>query len=446
MKFRATLITFTHFFIMTLVLQYERELFAFEYNTPRKTISINVIIHGVCNIENHISNVSSIINFLKDDIYNTYYHHNLTLFRQERSFFQFQAMQDLGLHEITDLSINPGNSCGALASIIDQTFGYISSNNRIEQRYYTYGWSGLHSVKEYRTIGGKLLDEMIALKEKFLKQGYRATIRVWGYSHGGNVALMMGHHHKPISKHLIDELVILATPFISNATVEHIASPLFKKVYNIYSLSDKVQRYDLIHPKAFLCEQKLTTKTIKKLPENLIQVRLKYTLASNHAKKNQNSFAHSKNFNKKSIILGRPPLLKDMSPGHIELWLFGWTFAHYRPNFVTYPIPAGALSIPYALYYIDDRIKTENHNPAEEFIVDVRPDHELVLINKKTKKNGTINKIIAPFFNHYDFLHLKNRIQSYNPIDLTYQQYCDKVAEIDRQTLETFNNFSSNIA
>lgn len=411
----------------------------------KKSITLNVIIHGVCNIEGHCFKPKAIINFFKDEIYNTYYHHNIKLFRKERSFYQFQAMQDLGLHEVTNQSINPGNSCGALTSVIDQTFSFISPENVPEQRYYTYGWSGLHSVKEYCATGKQLLQEMINLKEDFSKRGYNVRIRIWGYSHGGNVALMMGHHCRTKTKHLIDELILLGTPFISGSTVEFVASPVFKKVYNIYSLSDKVQRYDLIHLKAFLCEQKLTTKTLKKLPENLVQVRLKYTLASNHAKKSKKSFAHSQNFNKKSIIAGRSPLLKNMSPGHIELWLFGWTFDHYRSHFTTYPIPAGALSIPYALHYLDDIVHKEDHNPLEEFIIDVRPDHERVLINKKTKKYGTINKVIAPFFTNHDFAALKEKIKSCNPLDLSYESYCQKVAEIDQQALETFNN-GSNIA
>jgi hypothetical protein len=279
---------------------------------------------------------------------------------------------------------------------------------------------------------------MTKLKNEFSKRGYNVRIRVWGYSHGGNVALMMGYHYQHEAHHLIDELIVLGTPFISGATVEHIASPLFKKVYNIYSLADKVQRYDLIHPTAFLCEQKLTTKTLKELPKNLVQIRLKYTVASRHAKRHKKSFAHSQNFSKKSIICGKSPLLKNMSPGHLELWLFGWTFDSFRPHFSTYPIPAGALSIPYALHYLHEIMESEDHNPREEFIIDVRPDHEVVLINRKIRRHGTVNKIIAPFFSNNDFAALKEKISSYNPLDLTYEAYCQKVAEIDQQALARF--------
>lgn len=410
----------------------------------KQKIEVNIFIHGVCNIEGHLNSFHSIMNFFKDDIYNTYYQHSLALFRNERSFYQFQAMQDLGMHEINDLSMTSGNASGALVSVIDSTFSLICPKKQLQQRYYTYGWSGLHSVKEYRTQGKNFYNDIIALKKELSDQGYDPYMRIWGYSHGGNVALMMAYDYQP-TQSCIDELILLGTPFISGATVEFVASPLFKKVYNIYSLSDKVQRYDLIHLDAFLCEQKLTTKTLKTLPSNLIQVRLRYTVPSKQAQRNKKSFAHSQNFAKQSIINGKSRLLKNVSPGHIELWLFGWTFNHYRSDYITYPIPAGAFSIPYALCYLDDIMQDADHNPAQEFIIDVRPYHELVLINQKTKKNGTINKMIAPFFTNHDFAALKEKIKSYNPLDLSYESYCQKVAEIDQQALATFNN-GSNVA
>ena len=410
----------------------------------KKTIECNIFVHGVCSIERHL-NIPAIINFFKDEVYNTYYHHNLTLYRQDSYFYQFQAMQDLGLHEINDHSISCGNVCGAVTAVINKTFSLISSEKQANQRYYTYGWSGLHSEKAYYIEGKQFYHDMVALKRKLSARGDTVIIKIWGYSHGGNVALMMAHQLQPETTHLIDELILLGTPFISHSTVELIATPLFKKVYNIYSFADKVQRYDLIHPKAFLCEQKLTSKSLNPLPDNLIQVRLKYTLPSQQAQKNPKSFLHSHDFNKKSIITGESRLLKTMSPGHLELWLFGWTFSHYRPDFITYPLPAGAFSIPYALHYLDEIIKPSSHNPKEEFIIDVRPYHEVVLINQKTKKHGTINHCIAPFFPFDEFASLKEQALCYKPTNLTYETYCEKLEIIDQQTIELINQQSVQI-
>jgi hypothetical protein len=403
-------------------------------------VEVNIIVHGICNIQSHF-NIPAIINFLKDTVEGTYYYYNTQLYRQEPYFYQFQAMQGVGLHQITDHEIKPGNTCGALHHVLQSTFSLISHEKAAKQQYYTYGWSGVHSVKEYCAVGKQLYTDVIALKKELVQKGYKPLIRIWGYSHGGNVSLMMGHHYRSKQADKIDELILLGTPFISGATVNFIASPLFKTVYNVYSLSDKVQRYDLIHPQAFMCEQKLTKKSLKLMPKNLIQVRLKYTLPSRHTQKTKKSFAYSQDYSKWSIIAGRSSLLKNLSPGHLELWLFGWTFDNYRSDYITYPIPAAALSIPYMLHYIST-IDKKFFNPAEEFIIDVRPLHEVVLINQKVKKCGTVCRAVVPFFDKTTFNDLKNTVLLYNPLDFTYERYIQQLALVDQKTAELLNSRS----
>lgn len=406
-------------------------------------IELNIIVHGICNIESHF-NIPAIINFLKDTVHDTYYYYNTQLYRQEPYFYQFQAMQDKGMHPINDYEIRPGNTCGALHHVLQSTFSLINQKKAAIQRYYTYGWSGVHSIKEYCGVGKNLYTSILALKKEFIQKGYKPSIRVWGYSHGGNVALMMAHHYHAKAAEKIDELILLGTPFLTGATVELVASPLFKTVYNVYSLSDKVQRHDLIHPQAFLCEQKLTKKSLKVMPKNLIQVRLKYTLPSRHAQRTKKSFAYSQDFNKWSIIAGRSSLLKNVSPGHLELWLFGWTFDNFRPDYITYPIPAGALSIPYMVHYIPI-IDKKFHNPEEEFVVDVRPLHGVVLINQKTKRRGTVCRNVVPFFDVPTFNKLKSTVLLYNPLDFTYERYLQELAVVNQKTVELLNSRSLQI-
>lgn len=82
---------------------------------------LNVFVHGVCNIDQNFHPIS-LFNIIYDDIYYSYYHHNISTFRKKSYMYQFQAMQQVGLHPITDSSPYAGNSCGALVHVFNETW------------------------------------------------------------------------------------------------------------------------------------------------------------------------------------------------------------------------------------------------------------------------------------------------------------------------------------
>lgn len=403
---------------------------------PLKEVVVNIFIHGVCNIEQnlHFSTLCDIV--LWDDVYNSYYHHNISIFRNKPYMYQFQVMQQPGLHPIIQKELSPGDSCSALTMLLQETLGCINPNHAAEN-YYTFGWSGLHSIKEYERAGQDCYNALLKLTDELRAQGLKPLLRIWGYSYGGDVALMMAKCHDAEPKDLsISELIMIGVPFLKGKTTHYIAHPLFEKIYNIYSRGDKVQPYDLIAPAALFCERKLTTKSLDPLPKNLVQVEIKYTLLSNHARKNPKSFAYSSDLTNPKIVRGRSSLLKNIYPGHLEMWLFGWTLDHYRPDLVTYPIPAAIFAIPYALHATP--IDAQNHDPAEHYIVDIRPDHEMVLINRKTKKQGTICEMTLPFFLKDRFTELKETVRSATPTNVSLNDYNQQVTRINQETQQAW--------
>jgi hypothetical protein len=350
--------------------------------------------------------------------------------------YQFQVMQQPGLHPIIQKELSPGDSCSALTMVLNKTNQCINPTHAPEL-HYTFGWSGLHSVKEYERAGQHCYNALVNLKNELRSAGIEPHLRVWGYSYGGDVALMMAKHHDnaPADLH-INELIMIGIPFLKGKTTQYIAHPLFEKIYNIYSRGDKVQPYDVIAPYALFCERKLTTKSINPLPKNLIQVEIKYTLLSNHARRNPKSFRFSSDLTNPKIVRGRSALLKNIYPGHLEMWLFGWTRTHFRPDLVTYPIPAAALAIPYALFAAP--IDLQTHNPAEHYIIDIRPDHEMVLINRKTKKRGTMCQMTLPFFSKEAFAGLKKTVDFATPTNVSAQEYQDQVTLINAETRQAW--------
>ncbi|GEM_PF-7061823 len=110
-----------------------------------------------------------------------------------------------------------------------------------EKSFYLYRWSGKLSFREREAQGHKLYQELSdEIKQYREKYGVEPYVRIITHSHGGNVALNLARAHTGNGPCKVDELILLACPV--QATTSHlVTSPLFKKVYVLYSASDVVQ-------------------------------------------------------------------------------------------------------------------------------------------------------------------------------------------------------------
>ena len=136
-----------------------------------------------------------------------------------------------------------------------------------------------------------------------------------------------------------------------------ILSPIFKKIYNIYSRGDKVQRFDIFSPCDFFSHREFKGC----LPGNLIQIEMKITDCLRR--------------NPEAVLPQRMRGMYNQSPGHIELWFFGWASSSFRKNLSIYPIP-GAVFIPYL-------ICASNKVPSPHIVVDIRPGQENICIKSR---------------------------------------------------------------
>lgn len=381
-----------------------------------KRVKMTVFIHGMMNIKFHLS-FKNAIHFMSDTVHNTMYAKTIDVMRQNSFFYINQVMSRYGLIFIDPTHLKTNEYASRAISYIFDTFEQINLEHTVDHdspltMYYTFGWNGLLSKKERMWAACDLFEalekEIIYLK----KHNITADIRIVGYSHGGNIALCLSHahqHHFPESTLKINELILVGTPIKKDIDFL-IHDPLFEKVYNIYSGRDRVQKIDLISRNQIFSSQTFKPRKNFFLPEKLTQIKIKITRLRKHHDKDFVRLSEcGKDVTKKSIRLGRSPLLRDTSPGHMELWFFGWTPLHYRPHFPLYPMPAVSL-VPYLINTINKLNLTGAH-----VTVDIRPESELSVIMHHDC--STYEWFTTPFITCQQLNQIKENVLSMGPTE-----------------------------
>lgn len=365
-----------------------------QLKSAEKETWIVVFVHGIMSVQPHL-NAANFLRFMADDVQKTTYSKTVELMRQDPIFYQYQAMQGFGLVPVNTADRTPGNASCALANVLNRITEQCYPTKQVDPHYYTFGWSGLLSVRQ-RYLDSKKL--FLALEKEvaaFRERGINPKVKVIGYSHGGNVVLNLGAVAQdfPNSSLSIDEAIFWGMP-VQRETDSCINSPIFKKIYHFYSAGDRVQKLDFFSFRRFLSEQKFKRRHSLKLPSKLIQIQIKITRNARHTRKNQDQFEHTFDFTDPAVVSGNSHLLRDSSPGHAELWAFGWSQTHYRSTFALAPLPAISL-IPFYMYILESVEKYTS--PYSPIIIDVRPEHGLALVkNVKNRKFYSVFNFIQP--------------------------------------------------
>ncbi len=389
-----------------------------------EVIWLNVFVHGIMSIKPHIS-WSNFIKFVKDEIENTNYAKTVTSMRNDPFFFKNQAMQQIGFHKV-DTSLCKEDSSANLSHILDQvcTFYGIQQNCL----YYTFGWSGLLSskcrYKESKRLFTSLEDEVKRLKDL----GLNPKVRLFGYSHGGNVCLNLGavRRKKFLKSDLsIDELIMIGTPVITDSDYL-INDPIFKRVFHIHSLKDRVQTLDLFAPNQFCSDRIFRPRKGFELPDKLTQIQIKVTRCTPRARFCPKRFALCSDLDKPCIVFGRSGLLRDISPGHAELWFFGWTPLNYRSHFPLYPLPV--ISFAPAITYHTDKI-TPHIEPGDSLIVDIRPEHGVILfrLQSSSKIHSTVPYLAKDVLENLHGMVMQCKPEQYD--DIRYKEHVQKAID-----------------
>ena len=377
------------------------------FSPAQPEVWVNVFIHGIFSI-NPYSTLTNVLRFLNDNLLDSPYGETVATIRSDPFFFQNQAMQGLGLQPIDVQNYKTGNAAALLAHIFEQADA-LNSPATHQNYYYTYGWSALLSKSARYKDAKQLVLELNNLMLEFRQKGITPKIRLLGFSHGGTLILKLA-----LVKCLeqlpfyfsVDQTFLIGTP-IQFDTDYLINDPLFKSVYNIFSRSDRAQNLDF-----FSCGHFFSSKVFsphcgfEELPSKLIQLDIRLLRKKGEACKPY------------TLCDATQPLLFDgrkckksvrnVSPGHTELWFFGWTPLNYRKTFPFYPLPVVAF-----LPFIANAIAPIAHNtiPERPITVTIDPRRDSMIFTIPHCKQV----FCGNFVGIQNFLALKQEALLYQP-------------------------------
>jgi len=409
--FFITMVLFKSLFIRLLFLLctfsiYSTEPVISSHDTAQQEVWLTIFVHGIINIKPHLS-FSNIIRFMTDQITDSVYARAIEIIRNDPFFYQYYAMQGLGLQKIELEHYKEGNAAAAFA-ISYKEFTNLTSikQNNI---FYTFGWSGLLSTQVRYQEAIIFFEQLKTEVERYHAQGINPKIRIIGYSHGGYIALNLGAVFNNLKESyqnwLVDELILIGVPVISD-TDFLVSSKLFKRVYHFYSPADRVQVVDCLATNRFFSHRIFSSRFGFFLPDNLIQIqfRCKRIARLNRAQKQC-----------KTHTAVPIKLLRNADPGHTELWSFGWT-SGYRTYLPFYPFPAGAY-----LSYIVNTIN-EHNIQDKHLVIDIRPfQNEMIISTLSYDK-----KVVASFPSAEHHKNIFSQIESFIPKNCSKALYTTK--------------------
>jgi len=378
---------------------------------------ITVIVHGSFSLRPHLS-LKNAINMLRDMIEDSVYYRSTEICRRDPFFYKNQAMLEFGFKKIDKDHPNKEEAARILAKLLEETAK--DAGTHPCQEYYTFGWSGLVSHKLRYLEAGLLYKKLHQKVEQIKADGHNPRIRVISYSHGGNLSLQLGAVHvtKPAEEQFaIDELFLFGTP-VQTETDYLINSPLFKKIYNIYSGGDRIQTLDFFSYKRFFSKRRFERHRNFEIPDKLVQIRLRVNDYIPHSSKD---IYPSIPQDEKTLHHAYKEL--NFDPGHFELWFMGWTILTYRSDFPFNPLPM-CMFIPYMTKYLDSTQGLSN-----DIIIQFRPCNETMALynyqQPRTRKNKS--KIIMPFMSQQKLSSLKKEALLYEPHDYNLEIYNRKM-------------------
>lgn len=310
---------------------------------------ITIVVHGIISVKPFLSPYNIYI-LMQDDIHGSVYAHTICHARKDPFFQQYHAMQDVGLLKIDMDRVEKNNAASAFARSYDMV-AQQSDPMGAQNIYYTYGWSALLSKKFWKDEGNRFYHLLAKEVEMYRAQGIEPKIRIIGYSHGGTIAAHLANAHETTGhkgNFLVDELILLGMPGVPESK-ELIQSPLFKKIYQIYSHGDRVQTLDFFSLNVLFSRKTFFGGKNNPLPDNFHQIGIKiYRLSKPCINKCQ---GHTWPAPARHV---RPA-----HPGHTELWSFGWA-GSYRSSFPLYPLPIAVL-IPWFTQISDACTQSTRH-------------------------------------------------------------------------------------
>lgn len=346
---------------------------------------LTVFVHGSVTAMLRPPSLNTLFGVLKDRIEGTLYKNVTEIMRNDTFCAIGQPMLQLGLQKIDKSCCKPDKSATALANIIDKQDFWLHKRTPDKNYYYTYGWPGLVSKKVRYRWAKRFYKELSDEFKKFQAQGINPKLRIFAYSHGGNVSLNLGKvqkNEKPAYNFSVDELILMGVP-LHHGNDYLVNSPIFKKVYNFFSPSDVIQKLDFCARGSLFSRKTFESRKKFQIPDKLTQVKLKMARNRKTKKTWPKSKDPRRHFDRPDILYGNSRLLRRSSPGHIELWFFNWAGKDYRQSLPLNPLPVVAL-MPAILYAIEKN-RSED---CKRYTVDLRPEQTALIVKGNNKKHA----------------------------------------------------------
>lgn len=393
-----------------------------------KKVWVNVFVHGIVSIK-PLTTLGNFLRFINDDFEDSPYALTINNIRHNSFFYQNQTIQAPGLYPIDIENCAPGAAACVMARIFDKVTKFNNANNAIESLYYTYGWSAVLSRSGRLEDSVTFLNQLNAEIDRLRSLGLDPIVRLIGYSHGGTVILNLALAKRlyGIMPHFeVAQAYLLGTP-IQSDTDYLISDSLFKKIYNIYSRGDRFQKLDMFSSGQFFSERKFMAYCqLPELPSKLTQVEIKLL-----RKPRRNGCCRSCNDVDCCSMLSYKKY-RNVSPGHSELWFFGWTPMHYRKTFPFYPLPVVTF-LPFIIDAIDPLEAT--HNPECPIVVTI--DTSTHQMNLRDSADRCCNGINRPFIDACTLESLKVEALAYAPNPALYN-WCKFDQQIGKETARAY--------
>jgi len=386
---------------------------------------LTIFVHGIISATPVLS-IRTMRQIGKDQVKGTYYQKYVQNVRKDSFFCRNQPMQSLGLQKVDMSRKDAADGSPALAHIFEKQSQWLHKDKKINNYYYTFGWSGLLSYKKRYQDAIKLFKAVYKEVEQFNKRGIKPKVRIVGFSHGASVCINMAkvkRQEKLPCNFFVDEMILLGMPVQAN-TDYLTFDPLFKRIYNFYSKLDRVQVMDFSAPGKLLSNRLLRNSRKFPLPDSLVQVKFEL-LRKTTTKKRKDK----KRTPRHSVSV------RNSSPGHCEWWFFGWTNKFYRKNFGIKPLSLVSI-IPTVIHGINEtNLKgTKTKLVGNHIKVSVRPyDQIIVLRSKKDRK-------VAQFLTAQQLEQLKDIAKSFPFKKISDEQYHTKVQEKLNLAQKQFNS------
>lgn len=342
---------------------------------------ITILVHGALGLGAHLSGQT--IHHIKNDcIEGSPYERNALAVRENPYVIALSPTGKLGLNPVKkeDL-VTAAYAFSELYTVVAEQYLAPEKNS-----FYTYGWSGLMSEKRRKAEAREFYCALRKLIQEQTKNGTPPKVRLIGYSYGPNMFLHFATLRKqefPHDSFIIDEAIFVGTP-VNKTLLPLIQQPPFKKIYHVYSGGDSLQRLDL-----FSTTHTISHRTFKGRFPQLTQIELKIT-GQVRRKPNQ-------------VLPSALRRKTNLSPGHVELWSFGWSENYYRKNLPFYPLCA-AVFIPFLIHAAHGCTSTH-------IKVDLRLDEGCARIHS----HMCHETITIPFLSPEELNQLTEKARSFDP-------------------------------